>query len=121
MNDYNKSFVLEDFEKFLMKLLTHDVLPTREERSAVAKFLHKIHSRREEIALITGELPARAMSSNYLTPCKSTHYAQARAAREVFQNRYVLCVASPTRVSCTTFCRKRDPSVYRLHRPNWLN
>ncbi len=56
MNGYNQSFVLEDFEKFLMKLLTHDVLPTRDERAAVAKFLHKIHSRREEIALMTGEL-----------------------------------------------------------------
>jgi hypothetical protein len=55
-NGYNQSFLLEDFEKFLMKLLTHDVLPTREERSAVAKFLHKIHSRREEIALMAGEL-----------------------------------------------------------------
>lgn len=55
-SSYNQSFVLEDFEKFLMKLLTHDVLPTREERAAVAKFLHKIHSRREEIALMTGEL-----------------------------------------------------------------
>ncbi len=55
-NGYNQSFVLEDFEKFLIKLLTHDVLPTREERFAVANFLHKIHSRREEIALMTGEL-----------------------------------------------------------------
>lgn len=55
-NGDNQSFVLEDFEKFLMKLLTHDVLPTRDERAAVAKFLHKIHSRREEIALMTGEL-----------------------------------------------------------------
>jgi hypothetical protein len=53
---YNQSLVLEDFEKFLMKLLTHNVLPTREERFAVANFLHKIHSRREAIALMTGKL-----------------------------------------------------------------
>jgi inhibitor of KinA sporulation pathway (predicted exonuclease) len=55
-NGQNQSFVLEDFEKFLMKLLTHNVLPTREERFAVANFLHKIHSRREAIAVMTGEI-----------------------------------------------------------------
>jgi hypothetical protein len=55
-NGYNQSFVLEDFEKFLMKLLTHNVLPTKEERFAVVNFLHKIHTRREEIALMRGEL-----------------------------------------------------------------
>ena len=54
-NGQNQSFVLEDFEKFLMKLLTYNVLPTKAERFAVADFLHKIHSRREAIALMTGE------------------------------------------------------------------
>ena len=55
-NEQNQSFVLEDFEKFLLKLLTHNVLSTREERFAVADFLHKIHSRREAIAVMTGEI-----------------------------------------------------------------
>ena len=55
-NEQNQSFVLEDFEKFLIKLLTHNVLSTKAERFAVADFLHKIHSRREAIALMTGEI-----------------------------------------------------------------
>ena len=55
-NEQNQSFVLEDFEKFLMKLLTHNVLSTKAERFAVADFLHKIHSRREAIAVMTGEI-----------------------------------------------------------------
>jgi hypothetical protein len=46
----------EDFEQFLIKLMTHDVLPTKKERFAVANLLHKIQSRREAIALLTGEL-----------------------------------------------------------------
>jgi hypothetical protein len=49
-------FVLEDFEQYLIKLMTHDVLPTKKERFAVANLLHKIQSRREAIALLTGEL-----------------------------------------------------------------
>jgi hypothetical protein len=49
-------FVLEDFEQYLIKLMTHDVLPTKKERFAVANLLHKIQSRREAIALMTGEL-----------------------------------------------------------------
>jgi hypothetical protein len=49
-------FVFEDFEQYLIKLVTHDVLPTKKERFAVANLLHKIQSRREAIALITGEL-----------------------------------------------------------------
>ena len=55
-NGQNQSFVLEDFEKFLIKLLTHNVLPTKAKRFAVADFLHKIHSRREAIAVMTGEI-----------------------------------------------------------------
>lgn len=55
-NGQNQNFVLEDFEKYLTKLLTQNVLKTREERAAVAKFLYKIHARREEIAIMTGEL-----------------------------------------------------------------
>jgi hypothetical protein len=49
-------FVLEDFEQYLIKLMTHDVLPTKKERFAVANLLHKIQSRREAIAFMTGEL-----------------------------------------------------------------
>jgi hypothetical protein len=52
----NQSFVLENFEQFLIKLMTHDVLPTKEERFKVITFLHKIQSRREAIALMRGEL-----------------------------------------------------------------
>ncbi len=52
----NQHFALENYEHFLIKLMTYDVLKTREERLAVANLLHKIQSRREEIALITGEL-----------------------------------------------------------------
>jgi hypothetical protein len=55
-NGQNQNFVLEDFEKYLTKLLTQNVLKTREERAAVTKFLYKIHARREEIAILTGEL-----------------------------------------------------------------
>jgi hypothetical protein len=48
---------MEDkFEQFLIKLMTNDVLPTREERFKVANFLHKIQSRREAIALMNGEI-----------------------------------------------------------------
>jgi hypothetical protein len=52
----NQAFVLENFEQFLIKLMTHDVLPTKEERFKVITFLHKIQSRREAIALMRGEL-----------------------------------------------------------------
>jgi hypothetical protein len=52
----NQAFVLENFEQFLTKLMTHNVLPTKEERLKVITFLHKIQSRREAIALISGEL-----------------------------------------------------------------
>ena len=52
----NQTFILENFEQFLIKLMTHDVLPTREERFKVITFLHKIQSRREAIALMRGEL-----------------------------------------------------------------
>ena len=52
----NQTFILENFEQFLIKLMTHDVLPTREERFKVITFLHKIQSRREAIALMSGEL-----------------------------------------------------------------
>lgn len=52
----NQTFVLENFEQFLIKLMTNDVLPTREERFKVANFLHKIQSRREAIALMNGEI-----------------------------------------------------------------
>jgi hypothetical protein len=55
-NGQNQNFVLEDFEKYLTKLLTKNVLKTREERAAVTNFLYKIHARREKIAILTGEL-----------------------------------------------------------------
>jgi hypothetical protein len=55
-NIQKQGFALENFEQFLIKLMTHDVLPTREERFAVAKLLHKIQSRREAIALMNGEI-----------------------------------------------------------------
>ena len=52
----NSGFVLEDFEKFLTKLITQDVLPTKKERFAVLDFLYKIQARREAIAISSGEL-----------------------------------------------------------------
>lgn len=55
-NGRNQNFVLKDFEQFLMKLITHDILPTREDRFAVINFLYKIQARREAIAFMTGEL-----------------------------------------------------------------
>jgi hypothetical protein len=55
-NGQNQDFILEDFEKYLTKLLTQNVLKTREQRASVVKFLYKIHARREEIAIMTGEI-----------------------------------------------------------------
>jgi hypothetical protein len=52
----NQALVLENFEQFLIKLLTTDVLPTREQRFEVANFLYKIQLKRETIALMKGEL-----------------------------------------------------------------
>lgn len=55
-NGQNSGFVLEDFEKFLTKLITQDVLPTKKERFTVINFLYKIQARREAIAISSGEL-----------------------------------------------------------------
>ena len=55
-NGQNPRFVLEDFEKFLTKLITQDVLPTKKERFAVIDFLYKIQARREAVAISSGEL-----------------------------------------------------------------
>ena len=54
-NGRNSGFVLEDFERFLTKLITQDILPTKAERFAVIDLLYKIQARREAIAILSGE------------------------------------------------------------------
>ncbi|MDZ7877371.1 MAG: hypothetical protein U5L45_06865 [Saprospiraceae bacterium] len=52
-NGLSQNFILEDFEQYLTKLITHDVLSNREERFAVIDFLYKLQARREAIALMS--------------------------------------------------------------------